>query len=780
LADDTKTTEVDDKPEEKGTERAPLKAEDVLSGKAEMADMYKSDMKERKEQYEAGITRDTSSAKVLDRLSIVDGGVSLTRKPGPVDVDGAVQTAAENKAVSGEAKMAEPPAAGNYDTGKEGSVPPGGDWVDNLFDEMIYLSGATSTDDGTDTLMAKDPPASLDIPPLPVTAEAPPESLEPVDEARLKEIHDNPQVKAARERLDKDIANSKELSPEAKERMKQDMEALERRAASAKPPLSPEEVEKTYRNLARLLEAKDQPDWPIQAKDRAVLAEQILHHAAFPSSIDQGKHSTCNVATVEARMFARNPSAAAEFITNVALDGAYATRDSPPKVIELDKEELKKSLTMRPGSEEAINPPEDGDRSYASQLFQVAAVNISHNMHPIEVKQADGTVKTYPPGSVEYRQVEPGTPPGLVPPNETGELLVDAKTGEPITDANGRPITQPFMNDDEIVNVYNEITGAQPPESGIFLADPDYVAGEGKQVTTFKNEEQLKEALEKAKAEGKMPVILKVNTGQEPFFTDSRGGSAGGSGGPHVVVITDFDAQTGEARINNQWGSATDHAVNIHELFRATKDPKDAVATLEKETREARKEGNPDYKKELELLRLKHNFGDPPLSDAEYDRQLVFLTRQVVHEARANNGGVIDRAMRTELLAAYGSLLIADKENGTHRADTFKNGVFESVLRGIAAGNVGPPVDVAENYHSYDIQRDADRIYNALDGWDNEEAVYQALEGKSAAELHLLQEEFKNRHGITLDEYLADQLDDDELEKAMKLLHPEGGYFLPG
>ncbi len=79
---DTSAERAAEKSSENGAESSPMKADEVMKAQADRADMYKSDMEERKEQYQAGLSRGTSSEKVLDRLSIVDEGVSLTRKPG--------------------------------------------------------------------------------------------------------------------------------------------------------------------------------------------------------------------------------------------------------------------------------------------------------------------------------------------------------------------------------------------------------------------------------------------------------------------------------------------------------------------------------------------------------------------------------------------------------------------------------------------------------------------------------------------------------------------------
>src|SRR5262249_23807100 len=97
------------------------------------------------------------------------------------------------------------------------------------------------------------------------------------------------------------------------------------------------------------------------------------------------------------------------------------------------------------------------------------------------------------------------------------------------------------------------------------------------------SDEEMKQALAQLKQEGKLPVIISVNTGNEPFWTDSGAGAAGGSGGGHVVTVTDYDEKTGIATMQNQWGSFSSHDVSAHDLFLATKSPADNIAELEQE-----------------------------------------------------------------------------------------------------------------------------------------------------------------------------------------------------
>ncbi|MBX9724843.1 MAG: hypothetical protein K2X81_25785, partial [Candidatus Obscuribacterales bacterium] len=138
-----------------------------------------------------------------------------------------------------------------------------------------------------------------------------------------------------------------------------------------------------------------------------------------------------------------------------------------------------------------------------------------------------------------------------------------------------------------------------------------------------------------AKAEHKMPVIMRVHTGEEPFLHDSGDGKAGGSGGWHVVTITDYDEKTGRAKIDNQWGSKVDHAsgneVSSHDLFMASRSPDYKETTLgfttggtehdlKKDVEYDRKNNSVDTRKELELIRIEHKNGE--ISDKDYNEQL--------------------------------------------------------------------------------------------------------------------------------------------------------------
>ncbi len=135
-----------------------------------------------------------------------------------------------------------------------------------------------------------------------------------------------------------------------------------------------------YRQLNRLLSDKTGQELPLTA--RANLAEQASNHAAFPTSIDQGSNSTCNVSTIENRIYSRSPQDMAYMLAELAEKGSYTTHSGA-------KIRMKDSLTgMKPDAEareslrlqaDAKNEVKvDGDRDWASQLVQTVMAKIKH------------------------------------------------------------------------------------------------------------------------------------------------------------------------------------------------------------------------------------------------------------------------------------------------------------------------------------------------------------------------------------------------------------------
>jgi hypothetical protein len=438
------------------------------------------------------------------------------------------------------------------------------------------------------------------------------------------------EVKTERQKLN-DLADEKIKDPQKRAKFEADMLRFEERAAKQTPPLSPEEVAKTYKETERLLEATG--DTPLKPEDRVKLAEQVMSQAADPKSIDQGQHETCNVTTGEAMMYTKHPSDAIKLVTDVATTGEYTAPDGT---------KVKVDPTAADG-EAKENPPADGNRSHASQIYQVTAVNLYYQKQPYTYTDAAGNPKTVPAGQIEYQQVP--DQPGAIPPVVGGERLIDKSTTPPTTImsdwAAGTPKDNPDLADRAMVDIPNIISGTN---DAVMIEHEKAVYGDKTGVDTFKSEEEMKDYIKKAKEDGKMPIIVGVHTGQEPFLHDSGGGAAGGSGGWHVVTITDYDEATGKVKIDNQWGSSADHqgdnGVHVHDLYRASRKPSETeteeapwykpweddkevnvtIRDLQKDVDYNRENDKVDGQKELELLRLKNKHGG--MSDADYDAEL--------------------------------------------------------------------------------------------------------------------------------------------------------------
>lgn len=153
-------------------------------------------------------------------------------------------------------------------------------------------------------------------------------------------------------------------------RFVQQMEALERRAATQ--GLAREEVAATFQQVRRLLQTDASAPLPLATRKR--LAEEIMFNAAEPRLIDQGGRGTCNVTTVEKRIYAQQPSIAARIVVDMASTGKHITARGVlidgtriPGMLYPDAEAL--SVISVNGYRA------DNVRNHASALFQVAAVN---------------------------------------------------------------------------------------------------------------------------------------------------------------------------------------------------------------------------------------------------------------------------------------------------------------------------------------------------------------------------------------------------------------------
>ncbi len=437
------------------------------------------------------------------------------------------------------------------------------------------------------------------------------------------------EVKTERHKL-LDLAQEKIADPERRAKFEADMLRFEERAAKQTPPLGGEEIAKTYKETERLLTTAG--DVPLKQEDRVKVAEQVMSQCAIPKSIDQGQHETCNMTTAECTTYTRHPSEAARLVTDIATTGQYTAKDGTQVQVN----------PVAADAEARNNPPVDGDRSQASQIFQVAAVNLYYQKQPYTYTDAAGNAKIVPPGQIQYQQVP--DVPGVVPPTG-GERLIDQSTTPPTTIMkdwiNNIPKDSPDLADRAMVDVPNIISGTT---DATMIEHKTGVYGDATGVNTFENEEGLKNYIQDAAEKGKFPIVIGVHSGQEPFLHDSGNGAAGGSGGWHVVTITDYDAATGKVEIDNQWGTNADHqgdkAVQIHDLYRASRKPdqmetqeapwykpwesdkqvNSTIEDLQKDVDWDREHNTIDTQKEFELLRLKHQFGG--MSDADFDKDL--------------------------------------------------------------------------------------------------------------------------------------------------------------
>lgn len=293
-----------------------------------------------------------------------------------------------------------------------------------------------------------------------------------------------------------------------------------------------EVVSDTYKHLGRLLE--DVPGAPTSLEERTLVVQQLMEHLAEPTGVDQGTHGTCGYTALQARLLTRNPVAPVKLIADVATTGKYVLTDGSSVSID--------PVSLHPDPEARLFPLQEDRRSYASQLFQVTAVNIRYRNEQCFYRQNPTTSR------------ERGI---------TGDELVDRTTGQTTPGAGGgvtlhqlSEVNRLIAGPKNDVSFLSALSQKSPP-------DIEHVASEG----------ELHATLERLKSQKAFPVIIDINDHVEPFGTDWRvrhPGRKQDGAGWHIVSITDYDPTNRTASVDNQWGNKYDHPhLKLHSLYGA-------------------------------------------------------------------------------------------------------------------------------------------------------------------------------------------------------------------
>lgn len=430
-----------------------------------------------------------------------------------------------------------------------------------------------------------------------------------------------------------DQADAHITDPEKRAKFHEDLQRFEERARAQN--MSPEEQAKFYHQVSRLLEAQDNPDndkLP-KEKDRAKLAEQIMSHAANPAQIDQGNHGSCGVAAMESQMYTKSPSEAAKIVADVATTGSFTGADG--------KKVTPDSSLIPADAQARKDEKKDGERDYASQIFQDSAISVVYG---------------------SYKRVEPD--PNKRPP-DNGDRHQPRGS---LQTAEGTPGLTP----DELRRINEKIAGDR---NVIPILEGNNV-NEGDGQVHVNSEAELKSKLQELKEQGRLPAIILVNSNHEPFLTDSGKGAGApkaGSEGLHYVTITDYDPKTGAIKLDNQWGKDSDHtSVTTQELFLATKKGEmtpESVKDLQKVVDENRKNHTQNAMLELELARAKHNLGLYK-NEAEYEAELTkIMVDARIRWKAAEDNGTFSKDEKDRVDTAWANLTNELPEDGQTRVE---------------------------------------------------------------------------------------------------------------
>lgn len=351
----------------------------------------------------------------------------------------------------------------------------------------------------------------------------------------------------------KSIAGHKDLTSEQKARM------FDNVVKFSQEDYPQAEKDKFFASVDKLLE--DNPKAKFNSKDRADLADQVLWHVVYEGRNDQGAHPSCSVTHLRGLLLYDEPSKMADLITQVATTGEFKAHDGTIIKPPID------SLKRLSGSEEASFPPTDGQRSWASKIWDVTSYNVHYQRQSKdrftgqELKEGEKIV-------FEHHETK-GSDSGfrMVKLDDKGnrwELYKEYQN----RDIEKHEQIGMFMS--QCLDIYHQITGKKL-EGRSFAHQSRYVHGDdlfkklgGTKVSSLS---EFEDALRKIDQEDSWPVYLSLQTAeihqnykQQELLNKGQSYDhvAATGGGYHILLLNDLDTDTNTVGVDNSWGTKKD------------------------------------------------------------------------------------------------------------------------------------------------------------------------------------------------------------------------------
>ncbi len=316
-----------------------------------------------------------------------------------------------------------------------------------------------------------------------------------------------------------------------------------------------------YGQVGRVLKESKSGNKIYSSKELQTIASDMVRLAHQPGLVNQGADPTCTTAALETALYIQEPATIARMVADVATTGQYVTTDGTVlKVLESN---------LHPDKYKA-DTPEEKKRSLASQIAQPALINIHW------ARQDEFQGETGLKGKISY---EEGYPPEFNGDNHNRMMNYSKTPPEPFTETETkldptseekafvqtqRPIQQPSMQMSYLSDVYKQLRGNK---GDLTIVDEN----EGEGVTKPNSEAHFKKIVEDAQARNK-PILLGVHANRGPFLADllfesdsdkrmsaEEKSAAVNMHAYHALVGYNYDKNSGDLAVENQWGTKVDH-----------------------------------------------------------------------------------------------------------------------------------------------------------------------------------------------------------------------------